>query len=76
MLPYTHFKFDFVNKKWINDGRGVEAQLLYTLGQYFNFTFDLINLNYNFGRPLYGENNEISWTGLTGLIANEVNSFF
>jgi hypothetical protein len=47
---------------------GIEAKILLKMSQYFNFSYKIINCNYDWGILLPNK----SWTGIIGKIVNKV----
>ncbi len=65
--PYVVIDYDTSNNRWLFRG-GFEVTLIQTISKHFNFTYEIINCNSDWGTEL--PNN--SWTGIIGKIANKV----
>jgi hypothetical protein len=69
ILPYVLLDFDHSNKTHILSG-GYEGKLIQTMSKHFNFTYELIICNNDWGTQMPNK----TWTGIIGKIVSEVYS--
>ena len=65
--PFSSLYWNSFQMKWIGVD-GFELKLIQTLGEYFNFSYELINCNNVWGALAANG----SWNGLMGLLLKEV----
>ena len=65
--PFVFLNWDQKRQKWLGKG-GMEIQLIETLGEIFNFSYEIINCNNHWGNLL--PNNK--WNGIIGELSTEV----
>jgi len=59
--------YEINNNRWLVSG-GFEGILVQTLSKYFNFTYEIINCNNDWGIQLPNK----TWTGIIGKIVSKV----
>jgi hypothetical protein len=70
MMPFILLDFDLINKTQILSG-GYEGKLIQTMSEYFNFTYELINCNKDWGNQMPNK----TWTGIIGKIVSKVYTY-